>query len=165
MLQVGWVVGVQQAPPWQTPVAAQISQLTPLVPQAWMASPGWQTWLPSQQPVQLPVAQLPPQPSEAPAHLPPQFGVQLDPQTPLPQICEGVQTAQCAPPRPQPAVESPGWQMSFSSQQPLQLSAGQKPPQPSEAPEHLPVQLGVQASAPSVEPLVLPLVPPLVVGA
>lgn len=76
----------------------------------------------SQQPAQLLFAQVPPQPSAAPAHLPEQFGVQLwqlpDTQLLVPQLW------QAAPFSPQNSLVVPARQV-LPSQQPAQVLESQ----------------------------------------
>jgi hypothetical protein len=64
---------------WHTPLehtwfAPHVEHVPPFFPQAAVLVPPLQV-VPAQQPVQLFEAHVPPQPSEAPAHLPAQFGV------------------------------------------------------------------------------------------
>lgn len=112
--------------------------------------------MPSQQPVQLLLWQVPPQPSEAPWHLPLQLGVQLLPQLPLAQLepC-AAQLAQAAPPFPQALSAVPSSQTK-PTQQPGQLLLLQVPPHSSAAPAHLPAQFGVHEEQVLSGPHLLP---------
>ena len=112
-------------------------------------------WVPLQHPVQLFVGQVPPHPSEAPAHLPAQSLGQEEHAWPLqvPPIRE--QLTHEAPFAPQLALELPArhWR---PLQHPAQELVGQVPPHPSESPAHLPAQLfGQELQLPLVQ------VPPL----
>ncbi len=157
-MHAGWAVFVQQTPDWQGP-PEQLAQASPFTPQADWAVPAWQLSLPSQQPLQLPVAQIPPQPSEAPLHLPPQFGVQLGLHVPLAQTSFDGQAVHVAPLVPQASFAEPASQIPLALQQPLQLVAGQKPPQPFGAPVHFPAQLAVQLPPVELPPVELPVLP------
>ncbi len=68
----------EQLPHWplEQTVPEQLWQTMPPVPQALELVPAWQLLFESQQPPHEFVGQVPPQPSEAPAHCPEQFGVQ-----------------------------------------------------------------------------------------
>ncbi len=104
------------------PEAVQSWQPVPLAPHTLSAVPGWQFLLLSQQPGQLLLAQVPPQPSGAPAHLPLQLGVQLW-QLPATQLLVP-QAWQAAPLAPQKSTSVPGRQV-VPSQQPLQVETSQ----------------------------------------
>lgn len=100
--------------------------------------------VPSQQPAQLLVAQVPPQSSDSPAHLPAQLGVQTVVQLPPLQTFPAlVQFSHWTPLKPQFASFGGATQF-VPQQQPVQALVGQVPPQPSDAPAHAPAQLGVQ---------------------
>lgn len=100
--------------------------------------------VPLQQPAQLLVAQVPPQSSDSPAHLPAQLGVQTVVQLPLLQTFPAlVQFSHGTPLKPQFASFGGATQF-VPQQQPVQALVGQVPPQPSDAPAQAPAQLGVQ---------------------
>jgi hypothetical protein len=101
---------------------------------------------------QLPLLQVPPQPSEAPHALPAQVGVQQS-QTacPVSQICpvgqplhlppQPLSSLQVLPLQSGTQVHFPFWQTSCG---PGQLPLPQMPPQPSGSPQALPSQAGLQ---------------------
>jgi hypothetical protein len=97
-------------PPWRV----QSTHAAPPAPQAALLE-AVMHWLPLQHPVQVEAAQVPPQPSEAPAHLPAQSGVQAVhlPLTQAPPLAR--QVTQGAPPEPHAVsvgleTQSPFWQ-------------------------------------------------------
>jgi hypothetical protein len=117
----------------------QLTQVPPLAPQALAVVPGWQAPLESQQPPQVLVGQVPPQPSSTPWHLAAQSGTHLH----VPETQVGVDTGQLtqvSPLVPQALLAVPGWQTSPTSQQPVQVLVGQGSPHPSSSPLQRPVQ-------------------------
>ncbi len=122
--QAGAAAFVQQSPLWQAPFAGHDWQAPPPSPHAWSVVPGWQAWFESQQPVQLPVAHVPPQPSSAPAHLPAQSALQIAVHAPCEQLSFPGHAVHVPPAAPQAAVVLPLWHAPVESQQPAQEPGG-----------------------------------------
>jgi len=76
----------EHAPLWQVSPLLHVLHVPPLLPQAEVDVPVWQTMFASQHPVQVLVGQVPPHSSGSPAHLLEHLGEQPPTQEPLWQV-------------------------------------------------------------------------------